>query len=241
MARGIGLSAFVSIGNKADISSNDLLEWWEDDEATSPRAALRGVLRQPAPVRHARAAHCAEQADPRREERHDRRRGASRELSYRRVGGLGSGGRRALPPRRRHPGGVPRGADRCRGASVVATHATRSAGRGPDERGWPRDPLRRCVRGGRAGASATRRRDRPRAGSGPACRGERREPRRHARLGDGCVLSRVAAGLACRPRNRRRDRALRSRGQRDCWRRGRRGRGRERRRRPATSRSWLWS
>ena len=33
-ARGIGLSAFVSIGNKADVSSNDLLEWWEEDEAT---------------------------------------------------------------------------------------------------------------------------------------------------------------------------------------------------------------
>jgi acetyl coenzyme A synthetase (ADP forming)-like protein len=33
-ARGIGLSAFVSIGNKADVSSNDLLEYWEDDEAT---------------------------------------------------------------------------------------------------------------------------------------------------------------------------------------------------------------
>jgi acetyl coenzyme A synthetase (ADP forming)-like protein len=33
-ARGLGLSAFVSIGNKADISSNDLLEWWEDDQAT---------------------------------------------------------------------------------------------------------------------------------------------------------------------------------------------------------------
>jgi acyl-CoA synthetase (NDP forming) len=33
-ARGLGLSAFVSIGNKADISSNDLLEWWEDDQDT---------------------------------------------------------------------------------------------------------------------------------------------------------------------------------------------------------------
>ncbi|MGZ8782506.1 MAG: acetate--CoA ligase family protein, partial [Gaiellaceae bacterium] len=33
-SRGLGLSAFVSIGNKADVSSNDLLEWWEDDEAT---------------------------------------------------------------------------------------------------------------------------------------------------------------------------------------------------------------
>ena len=34
-SRGLGLSAFVSIGNKADVSSNDLLEWWEDDEGTA--------------------------------------------------------------------------------------------------------------------------------------------------------------------------------------------------------------
>jgi acetyl coenzyme A synthetase (ADP forming)-like protein len=33
-ARGLGFSAFVSIGNKADLSSNDLLEYWEDDPAT---------------------------------------------------------------------------------------------------------------------------------------------------------------------------------------------------------------
>jgi acetate---CoA ligase (ADP-forming) len=33
--RRIGLSSFVSIGNKADVSSNDLLEYWEDDESTS--------------------------------------------------------------------------------------------------------------------------------------------------------------------------------------------------------------
>jgi acetyl coenzyme A synthetase (ADP forming)-like protein len=33
-SRGLGLSAFVSIGNKADVSSNDLLEYWEDDPDT---------------------------------------------------------------------------------------------------------------------------------------------------------------------------------------------------------------
>jgi acyl-CoA synthetase (NDP forming)/RimJ/RimL family protein N-acetyltransferase len=33
--RGLGLSAFASLGNKADVSSNDLLEYWEDDAATS--------------------------------------------------------------------------------------------------------------------------------------------------------------------------------------------------------------
>jgi acetyl coenzyme A synthetase (ADP forming)-like protein len=32
--RGLGFSAFVSIGNKADVSSNDLLEWWGEDEDT---------------------------------------------------------------------------------------------------------------------------------------------------------------------------------------------------------------
>ena len=32
--RGLGLSSFVSTGNKADISGNDMLSWWEQDPAT---------------------------------------------------------------------------------------------------------------------------------------------------------------------------------------------------------------
>ncbi|MGE3275346.1 MAG: acetate--CoA ligase family protein [Vicinamibacterales bacterium] len=32
--RGLGLSMFVSLGNKADVSGNDLLEYWEQDERT---------------------------------------------------------------------------------------------------------------------------------------------------------------------------------------------------------------
>lgn len=31
---GIGISSFVSVGNKADVSGNDLLQYWEDDEHT---------------------------------------------------------------------------------------------------------------------------------------------------------------------------------------------------------------
>jgi acetyl coenzyme A synthetase (ADP forming)-like protein len=31
---GIGLTQFVSMGNKADVSGNDLVEYWEDDETT---------------------------------------------------------------------------------------------------------------------------------------------------------------------------------------------------------------
>jgi acetyl coenzyme A synthetase (ADP forming)-like protein len=33
-ARGLGMSSFVSVGDKADISGNDLLNYWETDEAT---------------------------------------------------------------------------------------------------------------------------------------------------------------------------------------------------------------
>ena len=33
--RGLGLSSFVSAGNKADVSGNDVLEFWEDDPDTS--------------------------------------------------------------------------------------------------------------------------------------------------------------------------------------------------------------
>jgi acetate---CoA ligase (ADP-forming) len=34
-ALGLGLSSFVSVGNKADISGNDLLNYWEDDPGTA--------------------------------------------------------------------------------------------------------------------------------------------------------------------------------------------------------------
>ncbi|MEU5882201.1 GNAT family N-acetyltransferase [Spirillospora sp. NPDC047279] len=32
--RGLGLSSFVSAGNRADVSGNDLMQYWEEDEAT---------------------------------------------------------------------------------------------------------------------------------------------------------------------------------------------------------------
>jgi acyl-CoA synthetase (NDP forming) len=32
--RNLGLSSFISVGNKADVSGNDLLQYWEDDERT---------------------------------------------------------------------------------------------------------------------------------------------------------------------------------------------------------------
>jgi acyl-CoA synthetase (NDP forming)/RimJ/RimL family protein N-acetyltransferase len=32
--RGLGVSTFVALGNKADVSSNDVIQFWEDDDAT---------------------------------------------------------------------------------------------------------------------------------------------------------------------------------------------------------------
>nr|MCU0265285.1 acetate--CoA ligase family protein [Actinomycetes bacterium] len=34
VSRGLGLSTFVSAGNRADVSGNDLMQYWEDDPAT---------------------------------------------------------------------------------------------------------------------------------------------------------------------------------------------------------------
>ena len=55
-ARGLGLSSFVSMGNKADVSGNDLLQWWEEDDATTGDPALPGVVREPAQVQPHRPA-----------------------------------------------------------------------------------------------------------------------------------------------------------------------------------------
>ena len=32
--RGIGISSFVALGNRSDVSGNDLLQYWEGDEST---------------------------------------------------------------------------------------------------------------------------------------------------------------------------------------------------------------
>src|SRR5262249_59077777 len=67
--RGLGISAFVSMGNKADVSSNDLIQYWEDDPNTdvillylesfgNPRkfAPLARPISRPKPIRAAQTA-----------------------------------------------------------------------------------------------------------------------------------------------------------------------------------------
>ena len=61
----IGISTFVSVGNKADVSSNDLLCYWAEDPRTAGDRALPGELRKPAQVRAHRPGRGAAQADRR--------------------------------------------------------------------------------------------------------------------------------------------------------------------------------
>jgi acyl-CoA synthetase (NDP forming) len=48
---GVGLSSFVSVGNKSDLSGNDFLQYWEHDAQTKLCASVLGVVRQSAEVR----------------------------------------------------------------------------------------------------------------------------------------------------------------------------------------------
>ena len=68
--RGLGVSTFVSAGNRADVSGNDLLQYWETDDAHRRRADVPRELRQPAQVRPADPAPGPHQADRGRQERH---------------------------------------------------------------------------------------------------------------------------------------------------------------------------
>jgi acetyl coenzyme A synthetase (ADP forming)-like protein len=60
--RGLGLSSFVSMGNKADVSGNDLLIWWENDPNTD--VALMYLESFGNPRRFARLARRISKAKP---------------------------------------------------------------------------------------------------------------------------------------------------------------------------------
>ena len=54
--RGLGVSTFVSAGNRADVSGNDLLQYWQTDDATEMVLLYLEIVRQSAQVRPAGAA-----------------------------------------------------------------------------------------------------------------------------------------------------------------------------------------
>ena len=193
--RNLGFSAFVSIGNKADVSSNDLLEWWEDDEETDLVLLYLESFGNPRKFGRLAAARRAHEADPRAEGRDDRAQARAR--------------RARTPPRSPAPdaavdalfrqAGVLRARTLEELVDAAALLSSQPLPRGSPrrrrhQRRRPRHPLRRRVRGGRARAAASSpSRRRPRWPRHLAGRSERRQSGRSARLGDGRDLRGGAA------------------------------------------------
>ena len=147
----IGLSTFVSVGNKADVSGNDLIQYWANDPQHRRHPAVPRELRQPAQVQPDRAARRPAQADRRRQVGPlggGRARGL---VAHRRARVERRHRRRAVPSGRRHPDRHARGAVR-RGAAARDTSRCPQGRRvgDPDERRRPGHPRRRRVRGVRA-------------------------------------------------------------------------------------------
>ena len=173
--RGLGVTSFVSIGNKADVSSNDLLEWWEDDDETEMVVLYLESFGNPRAFDAHRAAARAAQADPRAEGRDDARRQPRCRVAHGRARRLGRRGRRALPRCRRDPRPHARRADRRRVAALGAAGAARAARRGRHERRRARESSR-PTRARRPGLEL------PTAERGDACRARRPSCRARAAL-----------------------------------------------------------
>ena len=175
-AAGLGLSAFVSVGNKLDVSPNDLLCFFEDDERTSVVALYLESL-----------------GNPRKFARIARRVGAAKPIVALKAGRTSAGARGA----RSHTAAAATPevtvAALLRSAGVIkvdrleelldvsaillgvaaARGAPGSAGR---ELRRPADPHRRRVRGRRADRPGARAGDAERAGRGAGRRGGDRQP-----------------------------------------------------------------
>ena len=138
---------FVSIGNKADVSSNDLLEWWEDDAATD--LVLLYLESFGNPRKFARVARRVARRKPILALKAGATRPGARAASSHTAALAGSD---AAVDALFHQAGVlrarhARGARRRRGAALAAAAAARPPRRRDHERRRPRHPLRRRVRG----------------------------------------------------------------------------------------------
>ena len=192
---GSGSPAFVSIGNKADVSSNDLLEWWEDDPATD--VVLLYVESFGNPRRFARLARRVARRKPVLALKSGTTASGQRAASSHTAALAGS---EAAVDALFHQAGVIRAASLEELVDVAALLSSQPEPKGRQrrrahERGRARHPLRRRLRGGRARAAGALRRDGRGARRAALAGGERREPGRHARRGDRRHLRR----RRCRP------------------------------------------
>ena len=232
---GLGISMFVSMGNKTDVSGNDLLEYWEHDPDV--RLILMYLESFDEPGRFAQLARRISRRKPILTVKAGRSEAGARAASS--HTGVHRGARRG--------GRVPARAERGAacvddGGAVHARHLVRPAARSPRSphrgrhqrrgSGNPRDRrLRRAgPRAARPGSAHARG-----AAQDPSSRGEPRQSRRPDRQRDTRALRGVAAARARRPRDRRRDRDLRLAGDR---RTPRRWRARSSARPAARARRW---
>ena len=99
--RDTGLACFVSLGNKADVSGNDLLAAWTDDPQVGAAALYLESFHDPRQVRPTRGDFQPHQAAAGGVRRQFGRRDPGRRLAHRRAGHPGAGHPGALPGCRR--------------------------------------------------------------------------------------------------------------------------------------------
>ena len=138
----IGISSFVSVGNKPDVSGNDLIQYLGGRPANVRHSSVPRELRKPEEVQRDRQARGEDQADcggqggpvVGRVARGELPYWCARHERYRR--------RCPVPPGGRHPNGTARRAVRRGGTAGQPARASRTPGRDTDERGRPRHPRR---------------------------------------------------------------------------------------------------
>ena len=149
---GVGLSSFVSVGNKADLSGNDFLQYWEQDPEHQAGAALSRVVRQSPEVRPRRPPGGGHQAGSGGQERTVCRGRPRDVVAYRRDAlSLRRDRRCAVRAGRGDPDRHHARAVRRRRAAVGAARPARGSGRDRHQRWRPRDPVRRRMSGGGGG------------------------------------------------------------------------------------------
>ena len=219
--RGLGLSSFLSIGNKADVSSNDLLEYWEEDEATESMLLYLESFGNPR--KFARVAGRVARSKPILAMRSGTSRAGARAASSH-TAALASSD--AAVDALFWQAGVLRLRTLEELLDAAVLFSTQPLPRGDrvavlTNAGGLGHPLRRRLRGRRSDAAAARGRDGAGAAAGHPCRGERLQPGRHPRLRDGGDVRGDVAPADPRSRHRRGDLPLRAAGRRNGRRRSR--------------------
>ena len=193
----IGISSFVSVGNKADVSGNDLIQYWADDPRTDVILLYLESF-----------------GNPKKFSEIARRVGRTKPIVAVKAGRSAAGARAAASHTgalassdtvvdalfragRRHPDRAARRAVRRGGAARAPAGAARPPRRDPDERRRSGHPRRRRLRGERPRAAGPVRDDARRAAVLPAGGGQRRQSGRHAGVGAAGALPARARRRSC--------------------------------------------